>query len=198
VHSAAGGVGGMLVQLGKIAGCRVVGVVGAPHKVDVVKSLGADAVIDRSAQNLWGEAESHAPDGFHAVLDANGVATLCNSYRHLAPTGKLVVYGFHGMLQTHRDGIPRRLRLARDWLRTPRFSPFDLTTHNRSVLGFNLSYLFDHDAILRRGMQQILEWLAAGALQPPAVTPYPLAAVAEAHRALESGQTIGKLVLIVD
>ena len=40
VHSAAGGVGSMLVQLAKIAGCRVVGVVGATHKVELVKQLG--------------------------------------------------------------------------------------------------------------------------------------------------------------
>ena len=40
VHSAAGGVGSMLVQLAKIHGCHVVGVVGASHKVDVVKELG--------------------------------------------------------------------------------------------------------------------------------------------------------------
>jgi NADPH:quinone reductase-like Zn-dependent oxidoreductase len=44
-------------------------------------------------------------------------------------------------------------------------------------------------------MQQILHWLESGELQVPAVTSYPLEAVADAHRALESGQTIGKLVL---
>lgn len=45
VHSAAGGVGSALVQLGKVAGCTVVGVVGSSHKVDEVKKLGADHVI---------------------------------------------------------------------------------------------------------------------------------------------------------
>jgi len=197
VHSAAGGVGSMLVQMGRLAGCRVIGVVGASHKVDAVTALGADAVIDKSVQDLWSEAQRLAPGGFQVVLDANGVATLGAGYRHLAPTGKLVVYGFHSMLHTRR-GVPARLRLAWDWLRTPRFSPFDLTTHNRSVHGFNLSYLFEHGTMLQQGMRQTLAWLAAGTLHPPAVTPYPFAAVAEAHRALESGQTTGKLVLIMD
>jgi NADPH:quinone reductase-like Zn-dependent oxidoreductase len=135
-----------------------------------------------------------APDGYDIILDANGVATLKESYRHLAPVGKLVVYGFHSMLQT-RDGVPRKLGLAIDYLRTPRFSPFDLTTRNRSVLGFNLSFLFDRKTILATGMQQLLQWLQQGKLHPPAVTTYPFEAVAEAHRALESGQTVGKLVL---
>ena len=194
VHSAAGGVGSMLVQLGKIAGCRVAGVVGAAHKVGAVTELGADLVIDKSTQDLWAEAERYAPQGYDVILDANGVATLKQSYRHLAPVGKLVVYGFHSMLQT-RGGVPRRLGLAWDYLRTPRFSPFDLTTRNRSVLGFNLSFLFDHTALLQHGLQQIRGWVDEGRLQPPAVTCYPFDDVARAHRDLESGQTVGKLVL---
>ncbi len=195
VHSAAGGVGSMLVQMGRIAGYRVIGVVGATHKVTAVSELGADAVIDKSACDLWSVAEQHAPGGYDLILDANGVATLRQSYRHLAPAGKLVVYGFQRMLST-RHGRPNRLRLAVDWLRTPRFSPFDLTTRNRSILGFNLSYLFDKPGMLREGMSQILHWLADGQLRLPAVRSYPFEAVAEAHRALESGQTTGKLVLV--
>jgi NADPH:quinone reductase-like Zn-dependent oxidoreductase len=195
VHSAAGGVGSMLVQLGKLAGCTVIGVVGAPHKTATVTALGADAVIDKSVQDLWKEAERLAPDGYDIIFDANGAATLKHSYQHLAAIGKLVVYGFHSMLRT-QGGVPGKLRLAWDYLRTPRFSPFDLTTQNRSVLGFNLSFLFDKTDILRQGMQQILQWLDEGKIQAPAVTTFPLEAVADAHRALESGQTTGKLVLL--
>jgi len=197
VHSAAGGVGGMLVQMGKLAGCTVIGVVGASHKTAAVIALGADAVIDKSTQDLWAEAERLAPDGYDIILDANGAATLKQSYQHLAAVGKLVVYGFHSMLQTKR-GIPGKLRLAWDYLRTPRFSPFDLTTQNRSVLGFNLSFLFDKTTVLQQGMQQVLTWLEAGEIQAPVVTSYPLEAVADAHRALESGQTVGKLVLLCE
>ena len=196
VHSAAGGVGSMLVQLGRIAGCRVIGVVGASHKVDVVQSLGADAVIDKSARPIWQEAERLSPGGYDIVLDANGVSTLKQSYKHLAPVGKLVVYGFHSMLP-RRGGIPHKLRLAWDYWRTPRFSPFSLTTRNRSVLGFNLSFLFDRTEIMQQGLQQLLQWLEAGELQAPRVTTYPFERVADAHRDLESGQTIGKLVLEV-
>ena len=194
IHSAAGGVGSVLVQLGKIAGCRVVAVVGASHKVSAARELGADFVIDKSTQDLWKEAEAIAPQGYDIVLDANGVSTLAQSYRHLAPMGKLVVYGFHSMLPK-TGGLPGRLRLARDYLRTPRFSPFDLTTRNRSVLGFNLSFLFDKAAIMERGLHQAIQWLEQGKLRPPTVTTYPFESVAEAHRDLESGQTVGKLVL---
>ncbi len=194
VHSAAGGVGSMLVQLGKLSGARVIGVVGAAHKVAAVLALGADAVIDKSTQDLWSEAQRYAPGGYDIILDANGITTLKQSYRHLAPVGRLVVYGFHGMLVTH-NGLPGKLRLVWDYLRTPRFSPFDLTTKNRSVLGFNLSFLFDKRELMATGMQQILQWLEQGKLSPPTVTRYAFDSVAAAHRDLESGQTVGKLVL---
>ena len=196
VHSAAGGVGSLLVQLGKLAGGRVIGVVGAGHKVAAAQALGAAAVIDKSAQPLWKQVEQLAPGGCDIILDANGASTLKHSYRHLAPMGRLVVYGFHSMLATH-GGIPNRLKLALDYLRTPRFSPFDLTTRNRSILGFNLSYLFDQADLLERGLQQLLGWLEQGKLVAPNITTYPFDRVADAHRDLESGQTIGKLVLVV-
>ena len=194
IHSAAGGVGSMLVQLGKSAGCKVVAVVGASHKVSATRELGADFVIDKSTQDLWKEAEINAPHGYDVILDANGVSTLGQSYQHLAPMGKLVVYGFHSMLPK-TGGLPNKFRLAWDWLRTPRFSPFDMTTSNRSVLGFNLSFLFDKTAVLEVGLEQVLQWLEQGKLRPPTVTTYPFESVAEAHRDLESGQTVGKLVL---
>jgi NADPH:quinone reductase-like Zn-dependent oxidoreductase len=195
VHSAAGGVGGALLQLARIAGCRVVAVVGAPHKVEAARRLGAEVVIDKSREELWRAAERAAPHGFDVVLDANGVATLAESYRHLASPGKLVVYGFHSMLP-RKGGRPEWLKLARDWLRTPRFSPLALTKENRSVLGFNLSYLFGRAEILEQAMGELLGWVADGRLAPVEVTPYPLDRVADAHRAIESGQTVGKLVLI--
>lgn len=194
VHSAAGGVGSALVQLAKLAGCDVTGVVGASHKVEAVRALGADLVIDKSAEPLWERARAHAPQGFDVVLDANGVETLRQSYAHVAPGGRLVIYGFHTMLP-REGGRPDWLKLAWDWLRTPRFNPLDLTNRNRSVLAFNLSYLFDRTALLREAMGQLLGWLEEGRLTPPRVTPYDFEKVADAHRALESGRTVGKLVL---
>ena len=194
VHSAAGGVGGALVQLGKVAGCRVVGVVGADHKVETARRLGADEVIDRSSQDLWREARRLEPGGYAVVCDANGVATLKESYRHLRRPGKLVVYGFHSMLAR---GTSRAswLRLAWAWLRTPRFDPLRMTNSSRSVLAFNLSYFFGQKELLAEILEQLLEWLRQGRIAPPPVTTYSFEAVAEAHRTIESGESVGKLVL---
>ncbi|NGX43747.1 MAG: Phthiocerol synthesis polyketide synthase type I PpsC [Chlamydiae bacterium] len=195
IHSAAGGVGSSLVQLGKLAHCRVVGVVGSSHKIDTVKTLGADVVIDKSKQDLWKEAEAFSPEGYDIILDANGAETLWQSYKHLSSGGKLVVYGFHSMLSKGR-GRPNWFKVLWDYLRTPRFNPLNLTTDNRSVLGFNLAYLFDKGDVLREGAEQLLKWLEEEKITLPPIQTFPLEKVAEAHKALESGETVGKLVLI--
>lgn len=196
VHSAAGGVGSALVTMGKLAGCRVVGVVGSSHKVPHVRDLGADVVIDKSREDLWRAAERAAPSGYDVVLDANGVETIGESFRHLAPTGRLVVYGFATMIPRGR-GKPSWPKLAADWVRTPRFDPLTMTNENKSVMAFNLSYLFERKDLLVESMNALFAWVDAGKLQPPAVTTFPLADVARAHHTLEEGRTIGKLVLVV-
>ncbi len=198
VHSAAGGVGTAALQLARAAGLNAVGVVGGSHKVETVRQLGAEPV-DKSRENLWRRAKRLAPEGYDVVLDANGVETLGQSYAHLGKGGRLIIYGFHTMLPRSSKGsrgAVRWAKLAWGWLRTPRFNPLALTGDNRSVMGFNLSYMFEKSALLVEGMDALLAGIEAGDLQGAPVTTYPLDRVADAQRDLESGQTIGKLVLV--
>jgi NADPH:quinone reductase-like Zn-dependent oxidoreductase len=194
VHSAAGGVGSALVQLGKAIDCRVIGVVGASHKVDAVKELGADAVIDKSKSDIWSMAKDIAPNGFDVIMDANGRETLSEGYKNLAPGGKLVIYGFHSMLSKGR-GTPNWLKIVWEYIRTPRFSPLNLTTDNHGILGYNLSYLFDEAHLFQEFMTQMLTWVDEGIIRSPKVSTYKIEDVDQAHRDIESGQTVGKLVL---
>ncbi len=196
VHSAAGGVGGALVRLAHLAGCRTVAVVGGAHKVEVARAAGADVVVDKRAEALWPAVDRASPAGFAAVFDANGVSTLMDSFRRVAPGGRLVVYGFHSMLP-RRGGRPSRLALAFHYLRTPRFDPLRMTTSNRSVMAFNLSFMEERAALLRTGLERVVGLVGDGALRAQPVTEYRLEDVAEAHAALESGATVGKLVLVV-
>ena len=194
VHSAAGGVGGALLQLGKIAGCRMIGVVGSSHKVDTALEFGAAGVIDKSKEDLWSRAAEICPDGFDVVFDGNGPATLKQSYQHLAPSGKLVAYGFHSMLSI-RKGIPNYIKLIYEYFRIPRFSPLRMTNDNKSLIAFNLSYLFHQINLFTDAMISLRRWVEEGRITAPPVQTFPFEKVAEAHRALESGTTVGKLIL---
>ena len=197
VHSAAGGVGGALLQLGKIAGCRMIGVVGSGHKIDTAVSFGADYVIDKSSADLWSKAREICPEGFNVVFDGNGPATLKQSYQHLAPSGKLVSYGFHSMLST-RWGILNYVKLIYESFRVPRFNPLNMTNDNKSLVAFNLSYLFHQLDLFNDALDHLCRWVEEGRIKAPPLQTYPFEKVAEAHRALESGKTVGKLVLKFD
>lgn len=200
VHSAAGGVGSMLLQMAKILGCSpVVAIVGSAHKISACEALGADLVIDKSnlsAKGLWAAAASAAPDGYAAIFDANGVATLRESYEHLAQTGTLVIYGFHTNLPSAASLSPLAwARMAVGMARMPKFDPMALVLSSKTVAGFNLSFFAEEAALVSAYMDQIVAWVSAGRLRVSKVTAYALADVPRAHTFIQSGASIGKLVL---
>lgn len=197
IHSAAGGVGSALTQIASLKKCSPVGVVGSASKVGLAREMGCTAVIDKSSEPLWPRAEEYAKNGYDVVFDATGVETLAGSYRHLAPMGRLVTYGSHSMLPK-TGGRPNTLKLAWAYLRTPRFNPIRMAEANKSVMGFNLSFLFGKRELLEEGMSQLLGWVNGGLIRPLPVKEYRFEDVVRAHRDIESGSTIGKLALVLN
>jgi NADPH:quinone reductase-like Zn-dependent oxidoreductase len=195
IHSAAGGVGTALLQQARLAGLRSIAVVGSAKKESVARDFGADAAVVRGPE-LWKDIDRAAPEGFDAIFDANGVTTLKPGFARLKLGGRLVVYGFAEIFPRGRR--PGFLGLAWNWLRVPRFSPLDMTATNRSVMGFNVVFLTDKASLAKEGFDAIAGWARDGALKKPPVTAFPVEKVAEAHQALESGETVGKLVLTFD
>lgn len=194
IHSAAGGVGTALVQVCKAAGFYTVGVIGSSHKRSYLESFGPDVIIDKSTQNLWSQAKRAAPEGYHAVFDANGFKTLKESYKHLRPMGKLIVYGSHDLLPK-TGGKLKLVQAGVGLLKTPKFAPLEMINANKGVIGFNVSFLFDEAEMIEdclRGTQKMIE---AGQIRPVPVTPIPFEKVGEAHKLIESGNSVGKIVL---
>ncbi|MEQ1918070.1 MAG: zinc-binding dehydrogenase [Elusimicrobiota bacterium] len=192
VHSAAGGVGTALLQQAKLAGCRTVAVVGSERKAVVARDFGADAVVVRGP-SLWSDIDAAAPEGFDSIFDANGVTTPRPGFERLKLGGRLVIYGFAEMFP--RGGRPSKLSLAWNWLRVPRFSPLEMTAKNRAVLGFNVVFLTERAELAKDGFDAITAWMVKGQLKKSPVAEFPVERVADAHRALEAGDTVGKLVL---
>ncbi len=195
VHSAAGGVGSALVQLATLAGCEVTAIVGREHKSEVPLRYGAKHVLVREKENWWERARDLSKEGFDVVLDANGGSSTKESYALVRPTGKLVVYGAHTFFP-QEGGKIQWVRLLTGFLKTLRLNPLNMTQDNKSVVGFNLSFLFERKDLLNEAMNQLNAWLKEEKITPLPFTAFPMDQVAEAHRALESGQTTGKLILI--
>jgi NADPH2:quinone reductase len=97
VHAAAGGVGSAAVQLGKLLGALVIGVVGGEGKCDIARSLGADVVIDRKSEDFV-EVVHDITNGRGAdvIFDPVGGETYRRSTKCIAFEGRIIVVGFAG------------------------------------------------------------------------------------------------------
>jgi synaptic vesicle membrane protein VAT-1 len=195
VHSVAGGVGTALTQVARSMNVEVVGVVGNPSKIEYAKSIGVATVYDKSDPSFsWDLIRNDFPKGFDAVFDANGYTTNKISYSLLRPTGKLVLYGSHSLIPK-TGGHLNYFKAAWGLLRTPKYDPLKLITDNKSIICLNVSFLFDEAERVNENVSGLQALLEKGLLKPPQTKIFPIEQVAEAHKHIESGLSVGKIVL---
>lgn len=181
VSAAAGGVGGLLLQLLKQAGARrVIALASTPEKRALTLGLGADAAVDYTAPG-WTEQVLALTDGAgpDVVLESVGGAVTGAALSVLAPRGVMVVYGALN-IQRFSLGVPELLQLI---------------FQNQSVLGFALVTLLTAET-LRADLELLFRRARDGSLRTRIGGRFSLADAASAHRALQSRQTAGKLVLV--
>lgn len=179
VHAGAGGVGLLLTQIASRRGARVITTVGTPAKAELSREAGASDVIlytevdfQKAVEDLVG---THALD---VVYDGVGKATFDKSIDLLRPRGMMVTFG-------NASGP------------VPEISPLTLMRKGslfltRPTMG---DYLRTRAELLGRA-RDLFEWIRQGTLEVQIGHRFPLAAAAEAHRALEGRQTTGKVLLI--
>jgi NADPH:quinone reductase-like Zn-dependent oxidoreductase len=170
IIGASGGVGTYAVQLAKAFGAEVTGV-SSTAKVDLVRSIGADNVIDYTREDF--------ADGMHRydlILDIGGNSTLSRLRRALAPKGTLVIVGGEGPKWT---GVGRQLRaLALSAFVGQRLT-FFVSKHRQADL------------------ETLGRFIEAGQVTPMVDRIYPLAEVPDAIRHLEAGQARGKIAITI-
>ncbi|MFG2452393.1 zinc-binding dehydrogenase [Streptomyces sp. NPDC048512] len=176
VPAAAGGIGTLLVQYAHHRGATVIGLAGGPAKVARVRENGADHAVDYTEPS-WSEKVRAQLGGRPAtvVFDGVGGGVAREAVALLGPGGRHVVFGWSG--EGIRDG-----------------SPYLVEGVSEQVLGPVMLRRAGGPDPVRTLELRALAQAASGRLSP-AVTRFPLAEAAAAHRALESRATIGKVVL---
>jgi NADPH:quinone reductase-like Zn-dependent oxidoreductase len=192
VHSAAGGLGSAVLDLGRLLGIRVLGLASAA-KHDYVRKLGGEP-IDYRNEDVEARVRALTEGaGVHAVFDAVGGAGLRRSYRLVRPSGVVVSYGALSVACSGRFDLAGAVAAM---LRTPSFSAMRLLRESKGVHGYNVQIWRDQRAAsYRSDLAQILEWAAAGRLHPQVAEVLPLEQAARAHRLLGEGSMRGKLLL---
>ena len=179
IHAAAGGVGLLLTQLAKRRGLQVIGTVSTAEKADRARGAGADHAIDYTRVDFAAVVHelTHGA-GVRAVFESVGKSTFDKSLDCLSKRGYMVLFG-----QASGPVDPVDIR------RLQRGGSLFLT---RPAL---VDYTSTHEELLWRG-QEILGLIASGDLEVHIYERYPLTEAPAAHRALQTRQTTGKLLLI--
>ena len=178
VHAAAGGVGTIAIQLAKMWGAKVIAVASSEGKRALATSLGADAVVDATQENL-GEAIRAANGGkrVNLVLEMVGGKTFDDSLEILAPFGRLVVYGMAS-------------RVAPTIIQ-----PASLMGGSKTITGFWLQHCFGKKELMNDVIEQLFALVVEGKLKPVIGATYPMSQAASAHKAMRSRETTGKITL---
>jgi NADPH2:quinone reductase len=178
VHGAAGGVGSLAVQLGHPMGAgRVIATASSESKRALALELGADVAVDPAPERLLErllEANGGAP--VDVVFEMSGGEVFEQSYRALAPFGRIVAYGI-------ATNEPNEV------------STGSLLRHSRSVVGFYLFHCLERDDMFAQALSDLFARAAAGELKAIVGATYPLEQAARAQTDLRERRTTGKLLL---
>jgi NADPH2:quinone reductase len=177
VHAAAGGVGQLLTQVVRLRGGRVIGTVSTPEKAAAAKDAGADEVLqyDQVPDRVRALTDG---SGVAVVYDGVGAATFEGSLASLRPRGMLVVYGTASG-PTPPLEIPRLNSGGSLYVTRPTVVHYTATREE-----------------LRARTDEVFGWVAAGQLRVSVGGRFDLADAREAHQALESRRTTGKLLVL--
>ncbi|MFF0771756.1 NAD(P)H-quinone oxidoreductase [Nonomuraea wenchangensis] len=173
VHGGASGIGTFAVQLAKALGSRVVATVGSAEKAERVRALGADEVVNYREEDF---AEKVQAD---VILDIMGAKYLAGNLKALRTGGRLVIIALQG-------GSKAEINLGA--LMAKRASVHGTTLRARPV--------DEKGAIVRSVVENVWPLVTGGAVRPVVYAEVPMSDAAEAHRMLDSGEHVGKILLV--
>lgn len=179
INAAASGVGSAAVQIAKDAGATVIAVVGDANKAAWISALGADHVLDRIRDDVpTGIHQITSGAGTNAALDIVGGDAFPTCVRAVGHGGRIAAMA--------------NVALAPSVLDTRDFYP-----KNAAIFGFQINDLMRHGWDPRPDLRVILAGIADKRFRVPIDATFPLAKAAAAHRRLESGVALGKVVLTI-
>ncbi|HEY8183367.1 MAG TPA: quinone oxidoreductase [Thermoanaerobaculia bacterium] len=177
VHAGAGGVGGLLIQVAKMRGARVLTTVSTEQKTRIAKDAGADEIINYKNQDFEAEVmRLTGGKGVNVVYDSVGQTTFDKSLNCVARRGLLALFG-------QSSGS------------VPPFDPLRLAKNGIYITRPSLGhYIADRQELLWRA-GEVFAWIRTGKLRIHIDRELPLRDAAEAHRLIEERKTIGKVLL---
>ncbi len=181
VHGGASGIGTMAIQLTRALGARVMCTAGSAAKLDFCRELGADLAISYASEDFVAAvADFTGGGGADVILDIMGASYLQRNVTALATGGRLMVIGLQGGTRAELDLNALLRKRARVHATTLRGRPEA-----------------EKAAIVGAVREQVWPLVESGQIRPLIETVLPLAEADQAHRLMEAGRHVGKILLSV-
>jgi putative PIG3 family NAD(P)H quinone oxidoreductase len=179
VHGGSSGIGTMAIQLAKQAGATVAVTAGSADKLKACRELGADIAINYHDEDfVQGVKDATGGRGADVILDIIGAAYLARNIDALAPDGRIANIGM-------QKGARAELDLSKLMVKRGTLSSTTLRARPRDQKA----------AIVRAVREHVWPLIEAGEIRPVVYRELPFAEAAEAHRIMEAGAHIGKILL---
>lgn len=190
IHSAAGGVGIYANRIAKHLGAYTIGTIGSESKKNFLINEGYDEVIVRSSNFSEQLKNALGVRKLNLVLESIGGKVFKESFKALAPSGRIIIYG--GAQFMSQSSKPNLLKVIPKYLFRPKIDPLSLSDKNRSVMGFNLIYFWDHPEELR---EMLLKIISMRLKKPHIGKVFTFDKLISALKYFQSGKSIGKVVV---
>jgi NADPH:quinone reductase-like Zn-dependent oxidoreductase len=185
VQAAAGGVGTALVQLCKLKGCKVYGTAGSAEKIEYLKNLGVDHPINYREK----EFDAEIKEKLDVVFDSIGGKTFKKGLKLLDFGGSMVSFGAASQLEANNFFQKVKFGLSFGF-----YHPVVFIMNSRTLAGVNMLKIGKHKPeILQYCMQNVVKLAEEGKINPHVGGMYTIDQLNEAHIALETRATIGKV-----
>jgi NADPH:quinone reductase-like Zn-dependent oxidoreductase len=195
VHSAGGGVGIAAIQLARRIGAKIIGTASS-GKHEFLGSIGVDHCIDYRSEDFEARVrEITRGRGVELAIDAVGGSSFKKSYRALAPTGRLGMFGMSAVVTGKKRSVPGLIKvvLATPWLQ---FTPPALMGDNKGVFGVNLGQLWEEMDRVAAWLEKLLSYYREGGIRPVVAESFPFERAAEAHHYIQDRKNLGKVLLV--
>lgn len=195
IQAVAGGVGLAALQICKHLGVTTYGTASSDDKLEFARKEGLDHAINYARGDFEKEiARLTSGRGVDFVLDSLGGEGLRKGYRCLTRGGMVVTIGAAGVAPPHRDPISF-LKAGVEIVKGGIYHPFQLIEDNRGIAGVQVLLLWDDLPRLDRAIAELFAWYNTGVIRPHIDRIVTMDQAAEAHRAIESRGTRGKLLI---
>jgi len=193
INSAAGGVGIYANRIAKRFNAFTIGSIGSESKRNFLINEGYDEIIVRNNNFSKHLKSALGKRELNLVLESIGGKIFDESFKALAPSGRIMVYG--GAQYMSNSPRPNLLKIIPKFLARPKIDPLSLSDSNKSVMGFNLIYLWDRPDDLNNMTQSILNMN----LEKPYIgKEFPFRKLLSALKYFQTGRSIGKVVVVIN